>query len=113
MNQARRFADTAFGRPIFVLKTTGGAAAQLASDPFLAAEAIDADIAEQVWTRARRRLESTEVAFDQRRHELEQKIVPYPVIMQIIVAKIALGGAGMLKMAARRRFIGASGQKWR
>jgi hypothetical protein len=98
MNQARRFADTAFRRPIFVLKTTGGAAAQLASDPFVAAEAIDADIAEQVWTRARTRHESTEAAFDRRRHELEQKIVPYPVIMQLIVAKIALGDTGFLEM---------------
>jgi hypothetical protein len=98
MNQARRFADTAFRRPIFALKTTGGAAAQLASDPSIAAEAIDADIAEQVWTRARTRLESTEAAFDRRRHELEQKVVPYPVIMQLIIAKIALGGAGMLEM---------------
>jgi hypothetical protein len=113
MNQARRFADTAFGRPIFVLKTTGGAAAQLASDPFLAAEAIDADIAEQVWTRARRRLESTEVAFDQRRHELEQKIVPIRDYADHRREDRAGRRRNAKMVAARRRFIGASGQKWR
>jgi hypothetical protein len=91
IEQAHRFASKESYRPIFVLKTTGGAAARLAVDPVLTVEAIDTAIAEQVWSRARARLEATEFEFDRRRYEFEVRIVPYPVIMQTIVDRLARG----------------------
>lgn len=91
IEQAHRFASKGPRRPIFVLKTTGGAAARMDLDPVLSVEAIDTAIAEQVWSRARVRLEATEFEFDRRRYEYEERIVPYPVIMQTIVDRLASG----------------------
>lgn len=91
IEQAHRFASKEPYRPIFALKTTGGAAARLVIDQVLPVVTIDAAIAEQVWKRARARLEATEFEFDRRRYELEQRIVPYPVIMQTIVERLARG----------------------
>lgn len=91
IEQAHRFASKESYRPIFVLKTTGGAAARLIVDPELTVEAIDTAIAEQVWSRARARLEATEFEVDRRRYEVEERIVPYPVIMQTIVDRLARG----------------------
>ncbi|WP_220033728.1 hypothetical protein, partial [Rhodobacter viridis] len=64
---------------------------QQAIDPDLIVEAIDTAIAEQVWSRARARLGATEFEFDRRRHEFEERIVPYPVIMQTIVDRLTRG----------------------
>jgi hypothetical protein len=91
IEQAHRFASKGSHRPIFVLKTTGGAAARMDLDPVLSVEAIDTAIVEQVWSRARARLEATEFEFDRRRYEYEERIVPYPVIMQTIVDRLARG----------------------
>lgn len=96
LRQARYFADRACNRPIFVLRHTGGAAARLADDPFFAVEQADVAIAEQVWTRARMRKGIEEFASDERRYLLGQKIVPYPVVMQLIVDRLA-GGEGLIK----------------
>lgn len=96
IEQAHRFASKGSYRPIFVLKTTGGAAARMDLDPALSVEAIDTAIAEQVWSRARARLEATEFKFDRRRYEYEERIVPYPIIMQTIVDRLA-GGDDYLK----------------
>lgn len=92
IEQAHRFASKAsYPRPIFALETSGGAAARLVVDLNLKVEAIDTSIAEEVWSRARARLENTEFKFDQRRYEFEAQIVPYPFIMQTIIDRLARG----------------------
>lgn len=92
IEQAYQFASkSSYLRPIFALKTTGGAAARLVVDLDLKVQVIDTLIAEEVWNRARARLKTTEFKFDQRRYELEAQIVPYPVIMQTIVDRLARG----------------------
>ena len=95
IEQARSFSRLASHRPIFAIKYAGGAAPRLADDPSIAVEFVDIPVIEAVRNRSSARLKSETAAFDQRRHDLEQAVIPYPVIMQLVVDRIANGGKSL------------------
>lgn len=87
-------------RPLFALASTGGASAYLLSEAFASAVDVESTIIAEVRERGRSRREAKSALRDERRRIFEEESVPYPIIMQVVVNRIALSGGGDLDWQA-------------
>jgi hypothetical protein len=88
---SKRFPD----RPLFALASTGGAAVHILS-AFPSAYDAETDIVAEVRKRDQSRLKDETAYRDERRRQIEEESVPYPIITQVVVDRIVHSRRGYL-----------------